>query len=89
MATKENRTADLVCSSYEIAWQEYSILSGLTPDEHMFESDIGVSFPLECSVSDKSFRLCFSSKINSPSLCRRSLHKKRNRWRLQALMLHG
>ena len=24
MTTKENGTADLVCSSYEIAWQEYS-----------------------------------------------------------------
>ena len=39
MTTKENGTTDLVCSSYEIAWQEYSTLPGLTPDEHMFGPD--------------------------------------------------
>jgi hypothetical protein len=39
MTTKENGTAGLVCSSYEIAWQEYSTLPGLTPDEHMFGPD--------------------------------------------------
>jgi len=39
MTTRGNATADLVCSSYEIAWQEYSTLPGLTPDEHMFGPD--------------------------------------------------
>lgn len=35
----KNGTSDLVYSSYEIAWQEYSNLSGLTPDETMFGPD--------------------------------------------------
>ena len=39
MTTKENGTTDLVCSSYEVAWQQYSTLPGLTPDEHMYGPD--------------------------------------------------
>jgi hypothetical protein len=33
MTAKENGTANLVRASYEIAWQEYCSLPGLTPDE--------------------------------------------------------
>lgn len=33
MTAIENGAADLVRSSYEIAWQEYCSLPGLTPDE--------------------------------------------------------
>jgi hypothetical protein len=33
MTAMENGAADLVRSSYEIAWQEYCSLPGLTPDE--------------------------------------------------------
>ena len=33
MTATENSAADLVHSSYEIAWQEYCSIPGLTPDE--------------------------------------------------------
>ena len=33
MTSMQNGDADLVRSSYEIAWQEYCSLPGLTPDE--------------------------------------------------------
>jgi hypothetical protein len=39
MIAKENGSADLVRSSYELAWREYCSLPGLTPDEIMFGPD--------------------------------------------------
>jgi hypothetical protein len=39
MTAKENGTVNLVRASYEIAWQEYCLLPGLTPDENMFGPD--------------------------------------------------
>lgn len=39
MTATENGTADLVRSSYEIAWQEYYSTPGLTPDEKLSGPD--------------------------------------------------
>jgi len=39
MTTRTKNTTDLVSSSYEIAWQEYYTLPGLTPNERMFGSE--------------------------------------------------
>jgi hypothetical protein len=39
MSSKKIGAVDLVRSSYEIAWREYSALPGLTPDENMFWPD--------------------------------------------------
>ena len=74
MTTKENGTADLVCSSYEIAWQEYSTLPGLTPDEHMFGPDklrsyIQVMADLESATRSRS-QVCLGNDATIRAIVR-------------------